>query len=304
MLETNFRRLVCLVVNFIFNNVIFFSLVGIVNKRWQFLTNIYVGYSVDNEYINEYTFNNSLYRNRYKWSPLLAGLVIQDGKIGLKFFTSSFENDFENPENKSNLEDFIAKVENIRKITGAKQKTFAGILPSILYRRRIIGSMYETEIVVESVHKAIDEVIKLEGYSVKTPLIVLGGNGFIGRRVVKNLQGREVYCVDKNSECDFSTSWPQHLTGKDAILINISRKFVLKNYIPYIWPSLILLNEVYPEPTKEEIQDFSNKGGNIYHLAGVKGRAIPSFPKAYSGAIPCSAAWKSDDIKVVVKRID
>lgn len=298
-----FRRLFCLVFNLIFNHKIVYLTVGFFNKRWKFLRTIYVGYSVEEGYLESYAFPSLNYIETYKWTPFLAGFLIQDRKLGLKFFISSNEDDFNRADNKENLIQFVSKVESIRQISGATQKTFAGILPGVLYRNRIIRSMSETEVVIESILKGISKVQTQEGYLGDIPLIVLGGNGFIGRRVIKQLKGRDVYCVDLDSEEQVSYSWSSHLKGSPAILINISRKFVLSNYIPHIWRELVLLNEVYPEPSPKEIESYVEKGGSIYHLAGVKGRAYPSFVKAYSGAIPCSAAWMNQNIEVVLKKL-
>lgn len=298
------RRLFCLVFNLIFNHKVVYLIVGFLNKRWKFLRTIYVGYSVEEGYLESYAFPSfRSYIKTYKWTPFLAGFFIQDGKLGLKFFISSNEDDFYRADNKENLIQFASRVEDIRQISGATQKTFAGVLPGVLYRNRIIRSMSETEVVIESILKGISKVQTQEGYIGDIPLIVLGGNGFIGRRVIRHLKGRDVYCVDLDSEEHVSHSWPAHLKGREAILINISRKFVLSNYIPHIWRELVLLNEVYPEPSPKEVESYKEKGGSVYHLAGVKGRAYPSFPKAYSGAIPCSAAWMNQDIEVVLKKL-
>ncbi|WP_375500421.1 hypothetical protein [uncultured Nostoc sp.] len=253
--------------------------------------------------MESYGFPSLNYIKTYKWTPFLAGFLIQDGKLGLKFFISSNEDDFYQADNKENLIQFASRVEIICQISGAAQKTFAGVLPGVLYKNRIIRSMSETEVVIESILKGILKVQNQEGYIRDIPLIVLGGNGFIGRRVIRQLKDREVYCVDLEGEEHVSYSWPAHLKGREAILINISRKFVLSNYIPQVWTELVLLNEVYPEPSPKEVESYKEKGGSVYHLAGVKGRAYPSFPKAYSGAIPCSAAWMNQDIEVVLKKL-
>ena len=298
-----FRRTTCFLINKTFNHKPLFLFVGWLNRKLPFLETVYLGYSADPAYINHYASPNSGYVQKGKWSPFLAGIFKQNGKWGLKFFVSSTEEEFVGRENKDNLKLLAEHLEKIRQTTGASQKTFAGILPGVLYKNRIIHTMEESEVAVATVCKAISIVRELEHYPENVPLIILGGKGFIGRRVIKNLAGREVYCVDKDGEDHVSSSWPEHLTGQKAILINISRKFVLSHYIPYIWDSLVLLNEVYPEPSQEEVQAFTAKGGAIYHIAGIEGKSYPSFPNAYANAIPCSAAWKSDNMQVVLKKL-
>ena len=190
-------------------------------------------------------------------------------------------------------------------LAGAERKTFAGVLPGVLFIGRHIRTMHETEVVIDSVIQAIDSVLELESYPKCTPIIILGGKGFIGRRVVKRLKGREVFSVDKSSDKGrkVSRDWPTQLKGSPTLLVNISRKFVLEHYLPEIWPELVLLNEVYPEPSKTELEHFQSQGGGIYHLAGVVGKAFPAFPKAYSGSIPCSAAHGHKNLQVNVKKL-
>ena len=156
--------------------------------------------------------------------------------------------------------------------------------------------MNETNVVIRSICLAIEKVKQQENFPEDTPLIILGGKGFIGRRVIKELKNKNTHCVDVKNNRGFSNDWPDYLSNQKSILVNISRSFVLKYYMPHIWPNLVLLNEVYPEPNKEEVAQYRKKGGNVYHLAGVKGTAFPSFPKAYSGSIPCSASHYNKNI--------
>lgn len=110
------RRLFCLVFNLMFNHKIVYFIVGFLNKRWKFLRTIYVGYSVEERYLESYAFPSLSYIQTYKWTPFLAGFLIQDGKLGLKFFISSNEDDFYQADNKENLIQFASKVEIILSI--------------------------------------------------------------------------------------------------------------------------------------------------------------------------------------------
>ncbi len=189
---------------------------------------------------------------------------------------------------------------------GASQKTFAGILPGVLFGKRIIRQSVEREVTVEAVFKAEQEVREREGYDGTIPVIILGGRGFIGRRLVAKLElnGRKVYCVDIVNDDRCTPSWPSDLLGSQAILINVTKKAVLREYVSHFWPELVLLNEVYPEPSDEEIGMLSKLGSRAYHVVGVEAKAFPSFPKAYAGAIPCCAARLSHNMRVVVKKLN
>jgi hypothetical protein len=78
---------------------------------------------------------------------------------------------------------------------------------------------------------------------------------------------------------------------------------VLSRYLDLFWPELILLNEVYPEPSREEIETLKKIGSPAYHVVGVVAKSYPSFPKAYEGGIPCCGAWSSKDIEAIIKRL-
>lgn len=74
-------------------------------------------------------------------------------------------------------------------------------------------------------------------------------------------------------------------------VLNLTKKGALSEYIPYFWPGVVVLNEVYPEPVKAEVAAIRAKGACCYHIAGVKGRAWPAFPRGYQGGIPCCASF-------------
>jgi len=140
-----------------------------------------------------------------------------------------------------------------------------------------------------------------------SPVIVLGGRGYIGREVAAQLQdkfGENVcYGVDINTETNQTEGWPEHLRGQPALLVNVSRANALSAYIDKSWDTLVILNEVYPAPKSSEVNAFSKKGLSVYHVSGIAGWVLPSFPGAYQGAIPCCASWHSSHIDVVVANL-
>ena len=153
--------------------------------------------------------------------------------------------------------------------------------------------------------KAIDKVRFREGFSEDCPIIILGHKGFVGSEVRKKLGEDRCYGVDLDSKTKLPDyeSWPDHLQGQDAILINISRTYQLEKYSNYIWKNLVLLNEVYPEPNKDSVHLYCAKGGNMYHLVGNVGWSLPPFPQAYAGGIPFCASWDYAEVDTVIKRL-
>jgi len=94
------------------------------------------------------------------------------------------------------------------------------------------------------------------------------------------------------------------MQGRETILIDLTKKHALKSYLALFWKELVLLNETYPEPAKDEIEKLSKIGSPVFHVVGIKAVSMPSFPKAYRGGIPCCAARISENMEVFVKQLN
>ncbi len=296
------RKILVLVVNVIFNHNLVFSIVGVINRRCNFLTSVFVMYPATKDYTSAYLYQRHWHVT--KWAPCICGIFWQEDKWGLILGITSTEENFCHSENTGNLQTLAERVEHVRRLIGASQKTFAGILPGILFKKRLIRETVESEITAEAIVKAEKYVRNDAGYDENTPLIILGGNGFVGRRLIKRLNGREIYCVDSTNGKTNGESWPFHLKERSAIMINISRSHALAGYTSLFWPGLVLLNEVYPAPGEDELKIITEKGCLAYHVVGIQGKAYPSFPNAYTGGIPCCAARISADMQVIVKKLN
>lgn len=291
------RRFLLFALNFLLNHNFLFTLVGHFNKKWHFLNTIFVAYPANEKYAREYSF--SWYRNKIRWTPWLAGIFCQNGKWGLMTAVSSIEKDFYKLENYGNLKNLVEATEGLRCLLGAEQKTFAGVLPGILFAKGLICESVEADVTVRAVTLAINEVQQCEEYPKDCPVVVLGGRGFIGARLVEQL-GTSAICVDVND----GRAWADCLFGQEVILVNLTKRAVLGQYIPLFWGNLVLLNEVYPEPSAQELESLDKIGCNAYHIVGVKAKSYPNLPKAYRGGIPCCAAWLSDKMEVIVRRLN
>lgn len=297
------RKIISFIVNMMLNHNFFFRMLGFANKHFKIIQVVYCGYPATEKYLEAYNYGGADQSIKYHFYPFLAGFYIQNKKIGLKFFISASENDFENQEADKNLSLFLSRMNEIKNLVVAKEMSFAGILPGVLLKKRLRREYSERDKVVNCVIKAIDAVLEKEDLSINTPIIVLGAKGYIGREVVKQLSGREVYKVDLHFNSKLSEGWPIEITGRPSLLVNISRNHAIEQYQQKLWKSLVILNEVYPEPTKEEADVLAHHCAGVYHLAGVNGQAFPHFPEGYQGSIPCSAAWASEDIDIALKKL-
>ncbi len=300
------RKIILLILNFVFNHNYVFAAVGWFNKRWYFLNTVFLAFPEKEAYAYAYVYPS--HRDWMRWSPWPCGIFKQDGKWGLMTAISSSGEDFINPVNDENLKLLVEKVEKIRQLLGAKRKTFAGDLPSILFRKRLIRDVIENEVTIKAIVKAENDLRNTLDYPDETPLVILGGKGFVGKKLVKKFNGRNIYCIDVGSN-GFNRAnyneWPFHLKGKRTILINVSKKTALADYIKLFWSNLILINEVYPEPTERELKEITGRGVAAYHIAGLAADSFPEFPGVYGGGgIPCCAGWDSDQMEVIVRELN
>ncbi|MDP3882652.1 MAG: hypothetical protein Q8Q48_01190 [Candidatus Staskawiczbacteria bacterium] len=291
------RRLFTELLAMLFNHDWIFWLIGLVNKKLGVIESIFLVYPATDDYSSAYSY---AYRSRWHaWKPGPIGFFWQNGKIGLKFAISAHNGQLGDKEKLCHL---VERMEVLRKLLGARRKTFAGILPGVLFMKRLVRETPEADVTVEAVKQVIGKVKSLEGLSEDTPVIVLGGKGFIGRRVVASLPEDAVHSVDIAGN-NGQNVWPSHLQGKPVLLVNISLNSALGQYINLMWPKMVIINEVYPEPSDELAEQLKRVGCHCYHVVGVRARALPSFPGGYQGGIPCCAAWQSEKMEALFKRI-
>ncbi len=306
-IRVHFRRMGMLAVNLLFRHDALFWLVGRLNRRFRAIRAVFVAYPVTQEYADDYAYR--WVQRRCRWSPWLAGIYVQNGMLGLMTVISSSDDYFFHPadpnHNRQRLEALVQRTERIRQLLCAERTSFAGILPGVLQTRGIRTDGLELEVTAEAVIRAETKLRAEIGYARSTPLILLGGKGYIGRRLAERLAHRETYVVDilPGRRINHET-WPLHLQDKNAILINLTKKAVISDYMRLFWKELVLLNEVYPEPSADEIAFLSDIGVQVYHIVGIKARALPSFPHAYAGGIPCCAAWNTPDMEVLLSRLN
>jgi hypothetical protein len=152
---------------------------------------------------------------------------------------------------------------------------------------------------------ALDEVIARHALPADVPVLLLGGRGYIATAVRELAACRNVSSIDVGERQQFRALVRQR-RGHPLVVINLSKSGVLADYVEYFWPQLILLNEVYPEPSRHELRALASLGVAAYHIAGVKACCWPQFPRAYRGGIPCCASLplaEDEHIDVVLTRL-
>ena len=302
-LKMHLRRCAVIMFNTICGNIIFYLIIGFINRLipGRPIRSIFLFYSVNEAYLR--TMIYPWYAPIVRWRPGLGQIIKQNGFWCLSFGITANEKDYHDSKNKNRLVKLYKDVNRIRRIIGAEQMSFSGQLPGIFVRRGIMSEdkSPENKNTVKAVTRAVLEVVKKVGMPETSPVIILGSKGFIGRTVLISLEsrGKEVYPVDVNDGSQF----PMNLAGKPVIIVNITKRGILQDYMPLLWKEVVLLNEVYPEPSEKEIEQLKARGVSCYHISGVRGRALPGFGRAYSGAIPCCASYIKDNFEVILKKL-
>jgi len=293
----NFCRKSLVLLSIVFlSNPVSMMLIGLINRiLLKPVRSCFVVYPARQKFADHYGFK--FVQPLLKKTPIICGVYFQGGVPGLIFAISGTESDFRQP-------DFLAKLKrNTDRIAlwlGISSIKYSGILPSAMHRQGVLNPLelkrksLRVGLVVFRAEKQLREQLALES---DTPVILLGGRGSIGVTLHRLFQaaGRSVHSVD----CD--DPMPESLRGERAILIDVARKGALEKRMEQLWEGIIILNETYPEPRRKTLRQLEEMSIPVFHLAGVKGIALPPFPDAYSGGIPCCGMNERGDNHPLIK---
>ncbi|QDV04859.1 hypothetical protein Poly30_03530 [Planctomycetes bacterium Poly30] len=226
-------------------------------------------------------------------------LIKQEGRWCVVCAISSFEDEVR-VATKNCLETLLRRAQAIQRELQAEHLTFSGILPGVMEKNDVPHDGQEAQTTVLVVADAIAKVSAQVGHDEDTPVILLGASGYIGTRLKVQLQGREVHAVDPKSN---QSTLPESLRGQCALLVNVASRRALAGHLSALWEGLVLLNEVYPEPSRKERLELRRMGIPAFHVVGVEATAFPPFPGAYRGGAPCCAAIPSPGLRAVIQEL-
>lgn len=266
---------------------------------------IFICYAPDKRYRKAY---ESFYPDpKSLWKPVPIGYFELYKQFGIVFALPATESELR----KATFEELLGLhqwMEKVKKHCGAEQATIAGIGASIMNKRGIIRDQVERRVTATAICQAIEKVKRWENLSPKTNIIILGGDGYIGRAVREKLgppkNGSGFFSLDLRNKDLFPVLLPV-LIRRPTIIINISTRNAIKPYLRQIktpWSKLVILNEVFPEPSGEIIGMAKHIGSKVYHIVGGNGEAWPPFPWPYSTVVenkkrgvPCCACFMPDE---------
>lgn len=225
----------------------------------------------------------------FRWVPIPIGVLQQEGRWGLVLASAATEDDFVDPAQQAAFLRLQRRIARIAAVTGAAHIHLAGILPSLIGGQSDIQMAETRPQVVAAVTAAVGQVAAEHLPQGARDVIVLGGAGFIGRAVVQDLQegGWTCHVVDPKRG---AVTLPDDLRGRPVLLLDVARKGAIAPLIGQMWPGLVVLNEVFPAPSRRDVVAMQARGVTVLHLAGVRGRVMPPLPHGYEGAVPCCAA--------------
>ena len=314
-LFSHLRRTTVQIVDQLFGNIFVYLILGVINRIIGLfgerpIRSNFIFYAPNKRYLRTMVYD--WYVPFVRWKPGLGQIMYQNGFWTLSFGIASNDEDFYNPENERKLKKTLRRAEFVAKIIGAKYLTFAGILPGVFSKYGFERKMMpvEKENTVTAVTQSVYITIMKEGLRKDVPVIVLGGSGYIGEGVVSALREQgypgQIYPID-TKKGDISGSLPPELEFQSVIVLNITKKFAIKDYIKNLWFGAVIINEVFPEPSENSIAEMNSAGIVCYHITGVEAKAYPSMGEAYSGGIPCCASIKpkegEGEYKVLTKRL-
>jgi hypothetical protein len=300
VLGTHIRRIAIVLLSAISRTWLPFLLVGALNRIFPMFASVFFCYAGDARYASHYSYPSS--RNFLLWFPSTIGVFRQGGRWGLICATPVTEAEFTDPSNVQHLETLLRRLSRIKMLLGVDQLSFAGILPTVLRRNWPHSLLVDHDHTSEVVRRAVQAVIK--GHFGNTPhnVVLLGGAGRIGQAVQQSLKSDGIEPIVIDSALPATRSF-KDLCAAATILVDVSRHGVIQRYIDDLGEDTIVLNEVFPEPSREVIKRLKARNIATYHISGVRAQVYPSLPHGYKNAVPCCAIHSDEIGEPVLIRI-
>ncbi len=277
------------VVNLLFNNRWMFAIA----RYLRLFDAVFVMYPAGYEFADHFTFR--MRQKSITWSPFIVGIIKHPrGERTLMFAISAFVDGKDGAFEGEMLRALHERTDVIRRHIGAASTHFAGTLPgkfSTLKIRRGDNQKNERRATQENVLSAVRLLRVKLGHDHLNAVVVIGSNGFIGKGVTEQLEeeGIVVISVDKSNPPE-----QRNYRKPDTphVVLNITGPEAINEYVTglHMGVGTTVLNEAYPAPHPDVVQQMHELGAAVFHIAGVSAKTLPSFPSSYEGAVPCCAA--------------
>jgi hypothetical protein len=299
----HFRRIAIVLLSAACRTWIPFLLLGALNRFLPIFASVFFCYAGNERYARHYSYKSC--RNFLLWFPSTIGVFRQGKKWGLICAAPVTEAEFADPKKSVDLGRLLRRLQLMKTILGVDKLSFAGILPTILNRRW-------PETINDGVRDHTPEVVRMAIHEVRRKhfdgrlhdIVLLGGAGRIGRAVYECLQADGIDSVVVDPAARATTAFTVQASASASILlVDVSRHGAIQCYVDKMPEGSVVLNEVFPEPSREVLAELANRNIATYHIAGIAADVYPSLPLRYKNALPCCAIHSSDIGEPILKRI-
>jgi len=300
-LQDHLRRVAIVVLSVVCRTYIPFALMGLLNRMFPTFASVFFCYAGNSRYATHYSYSSC--RGFLLWFPSMIGVFRQGPRWGLICAAPVTEAEFTNPKNALYLGQLLRRMLRIKMLLGVERVSFAGILPNVLrgrYPQTIRDG--DGDRTPEVVRRAVHEVRNKHFAEKDHKVVLLGGAGRIGRAVYECLKADNIDLVVIDSAVTTAPTF-KDLGTASLILVDVSRPGVIQRYIQELPEGTVVLNEVFPEPSRDVVQQLKSRNIAAYHIAGVKAVVFPSLPHGYTNAVPCCAIHSDEIGELVLTRI-
>jgi hypothetical protein len=299
--RAHLRRIAIVVLSAVSRTYLPFVLMGVLNRAFPTFVSVFFCYAGDTRYATHYSY--PVCRPFLLWFPSVIGVFRQGRRWGLICAAPVTEAEFTDPKNARSLGQLLHRMLRIKMLLRVERLSFAGILPNVLrgrYPQSI--SNEERDRTPEVVRRAVHEVRKKHFAKKDHKVVLLGGAGRIGRAVYGCLKADNIDLAVIDSAVTTAPTF-KDLGPASLILVDVSRPGVIQRYIQELPAGTVVLNEVFPEPSRDVVKQLKDRNIVAYHIAGVKAEVYPSLPHGYRNAVPCCAIHSDEIGELVLTRI-
>ena len=300
-LGDHLRRIVIVVLSAVSRTYAPFVLMGVLNRVFPTFVSVFFCYAGNTRYANHYSYPSC--RRFLLWFPSTIGVFRQGTRWGLICAAPVTEAEFTDPKNARELSGLLRRMLRIKMLLGVDQLSLAGILPNVLRGRYPqTNDDVDRDRTPEVVRRAVHEVRKEHFTNRDHKVVLLGGAGRIGRAIHERLKADGLDLVIVDSAVTAAPAF-KDLGPVSMMLVDVSRHGVIQRYIHELPEGTVILNEVFPEPSRDVVKQLKNRKIVAYHIAGVKAEVYPSLPHGYKNAVPCCAIHSDEIGELVLTRI-
>jgi hypothetical protein len=301
-IRAHIQRITVVVLSALSRTWLPFVLVGAFNRVFPTFVSVFFCYAGNKRYATHYSYPAC--RRFLLWFPSTIGVFRQGQRWGLICAAPVTEAEFTDPKNALHLRRLLSRILRIKMLLGVDQLSLAGILPNVLRSHCLhhVGSNVDRDRTAEIVRRAFHEVRREHFTNRHHKVVLLGGAGRIGREVRKRLEADGIHIVVIDSALPTMVAF-RDLGTVSMILVDVSRHGVIQRYIRELPEGTVILNEVFPEPSRDVVKQMKSSNIVAYHIAGIRAEVYPSLPHGYRNAVPCCAIHSDEIGEVVLTRI-